>query len=92
MALYWPACSHFCCSFHGRLDSWPVLSEMSCGCGLLAHEAKTNALIPRRMSRRGSERDELRASINDDISRLYLDATRQAVGNDIADSGSWFNR
>jgi hypothetical protein len=33
----------------------------------------------------------IRASINDSISRLHLDATGQAAGNDIVDSGGRFN-
>ena len=34
----------------------------------------------------------IRASINDSITRLHLDATRQAVSENIANSRRWFNR
>ena len=67
-------------------------SAISGGCSF-AQEA--NALATHKMEtvlrNLGRVKSEIRASINDGISGLYLDATGQAAGNDIADGGRRFN-
>ena len=41
---------------------------------------------------RNHEELRIRSSINDNIPGLHLNAARQAVGDNIANGGGWFNR
>ena len=89
------------------LPSWPVYSREwrspACASGS-ATSAVRGLLSSAGRKERGRANEEaivrqqrlrrLRivcSSINNGISRLHLHSTRQAVGDDIADGGSWFN-
>ncbi len=89
-----PSRSHFVCSFHGKAVSreaawigdnrWRIFGRAGCN---RAPNAGEQDIFMNRLQRKS----EISASINDSISRLNLDATGQARGNDIADSGGRFN-
>ena len=88
-----PPFSHGSCLFHGMADPpWSSGSLTSAVCFCAAHEvsattnahSKTGTTIVRSL--------RTCASIDYTVSRLNLDAARQAVGHDIADSSGWFNR
>ena len=84
--------SHFFGVFHGMLDSAcesGSLIKAVCGFSVAQEEKMVRVAIVRQNARR-----RLRigaSSINDSISRLHLDAARQAVGDDIAYGSGRFN-
>ena len=88
--------SHFAGLFHGMLDSaCESGSLIKAVCGFsVAQEEKLARVALRRAIVRQSFRRRLRfgtSSINDGISRLHLDAARQAIGDDIAYGSGRFN-
>src|SRR5207237_1626678 len=92
MLANWPCVSHFSCVFHGIWDSFLASgSSTSAGCGFcVAHAAK--AMQPANSRKAEIVRLGIRASINDSITWLHLDATRQAVSQNITNSCRRFNR
>jgi len=92
----WAPVSHFSGLFHGMLDSERASgSSIKAVCGFsVAQEEKLARVALRRAIVRQSFRRRLRfgaSSINDRISRLHLDAARQATGNYIAYRSGRFN-
>src|SRR6202022_2235034 len=89
----WPPVSHFSCLFQGHADSaFASGSLTSATCSFwLAHETNMVAAASNRTAATFLSCLRICASINDNVSRLHLDASRQSAGNDIADSGRRFN-
>lgn len=88
-----PSLSHFACSFQGKAVSRLPLGSTIRGGSFFAQEASALAKQKREAILKNLKQVEskIRASINDDISRLHLDPAGQAAGDDIADGGGWFN-
>src|SRR5207244_12321618 len=92
MAWNCPPFSHGSCLFHGMAD--PPRSSGSLTRAVSFWDAHEVSATTNAQSKKGTTIvRSLRtcASINHTVSRLYLDAARQAVAHDIADSSGWFN-
>jgi hypothetical protein len=92
----WAPVSHFSGLFHGMLDSGRAsgsLINAVCGFSVAQEEKLARAALIRAIVRQNFRR-RLRfgaSSINDRISRLHLDAARQATGDNIAYGSCRFN-
>jgi len=92
MLANWPCVSHFSCLFQGIWDSFLASgSSTSASCGFCVAQA-AKAMQPANSNKAEIVRLGIRASINDGITWLHLDATRQAVSKNITNSGRRFNR
>src|SRR2546421_3343611 len=92
MLANWPWVSHFSCLFQGIWDSFLASgSSTSATCGFCVAQP-TRAMQPANSRKAEIVRLGIRASINDSITRLHLDATRQAVSKNITNRCRRFNR
>src|SRR5215475_1222902 len=88
----WPPVSHFSCLFQGispsafASGSWTMATSF-----WVAHEANKPTATSNKAVATFFSCLRIRASINDNVSRLHLDATRQRAGDDIADGSRRFN-
>src|SRR5437867_5050429 len=90
----WPPVSHFSCLFQGIAPSGFASGSFTKATFSfwLAHETNKPAATSSKAAATFRSCLRICASINDNVSRLYLDSTRQGAGDDIADGGSRFNR
>ncbi len=88
-----PLVSHFSCLFQGIWDSGFASGSLTRPTCSFWEAQETNTVVA--ASKRAAAivlfRSGIRASIDDNVSRLHLDPSCQAAGNDIADSGRRFN-
>src|SRR5437870_3535950 len=83
--------SHFSCLFQGICDSF-FASGSSTSATFFSVAQPIKATQAANSSKKEIVRLGIRASINDSITRLHLNATRQAVSENITNSGGRFNR
>src|SRR5438105_5287513 len=91
MLANWPCVSHFSCLFQGIWDSRPACgSSTRAGFGFSVAQPARRVHATKR-SNDAIVRLGIRASINNGVTRLYLDATRQAISHNIANCCRRFN-